>query len=316
MGLGSPSGRDEASAEEPNVGISPPWDLWRETPERQRALLARIADGGIDHLFVADHVSFKGGNGSDGLVHLAVLSGLEPRLDLVLGVFLLALRHPVVAARQIATLAEAAPGRLTVGVGVGGEDRSEFLACGVDPATRGRRTDAALSIIRPLLAGEAVSWDDDLFQLDRVRVRSGVREPVPIVVGGRADAALVRTARHGDGWLGAWCSADRFAAGVARVAELAPERAEPWLHGLQLWVGVGRDASEGRRHVAEGLEGFYKMPFAPFERYTPCGTAADIAAFVRPYVEAGATMLNLTPVGPNREAEIDTMAEVAALLRT
>ncbi len=297
------------------VGVSPPWDLWREPPERQQALLARIAEGGLDHLFVADHVSFKGGSGSDGLIHLAVLAGMEPRLELVLGVFLLALRHPVVAARQIATLAEAVPGRLTVGVGVGGEDRSEFLACGVDPATRGRRTDAALAIIRPLLAGEAVSWDDDLFQLDGVRVRSGVREAVPIVVGGRADAALMRTARHGDGWLGAWTSAERFAAGVARVAELAPDRTDPWRHGLQLWVGVGKDPDEGRRHVAEGLEGFYKMPFAPFERYTPCGTAADIAAFLVPYREAGATMLNLTPVGPSREVEIDTMAEVASLLR-
>jgi alkanesulfonate monooxygenase SsuD/methylene tetrahydromethanopterin reductase-like flavin-dependent oxidoreductase (luciferase family) len=297
------------------VGISPPWGLWQESVDRKRQLLSRIAEGGIDHLFVADHVSFKGGNGSDGIVNLAALSGLEPRLNLVLGVFLLALRHPVVAARQIATLAEAAPGRLTVGVGVGGEDRSEFTACGIDPVTRGRRTDAALAILRPLLAGQAVSWHDEFFQLNEVRVRSSAPSIVSILVGGRHERALVRAARLGDGWLGAWTSAERFAQGVAEVERLAPERAAPWLHGLQLWVGVGDTPSDGRQWVAEGLQSFYKMPFAPFERYTPCGTAADIAAFLRPYVTGGARMLNLTPVGPSREAEIDAMADVARLLR-
>jgi alkanesulfonate monooxygenase SsuD/methylene tetrahydromethanopterin reductase-like flavin-dependent oxidoreductase (luciferase family) len=58
-------------------------------------------------------VSFHDGSGIDGLVHLAAISGLEPRLGLHVGVYLLALRHPMIAARQIASLAEAAPGRRT-----------------------------------------------------------------------------------------------------------------------------------------------------------------------------------------------------------
>ncbi|MCY3650091.1 MAG: LLM class flavin-dependent oxidoreductase, partial [Acidimicrobiaceae bacterium] len=102
------------------VGVSVPWGLWNLPPDEQRRLLGRIADAGIDHVFTADHVSFRDGSGMDGLVTLAAVGGLEPRLDLLVGVYLLALRHPMVAARQIATLAEAAPGRLTIGVGVGG----------------------------------------------------------------------------------------------------------------------------------------------------------------------------------------------------
>ena len=101
------------------VGVSVPWGVWGLAPEEQRGLLGRIADAGIDHVFTADHVSFRDGSGMDGLVTLAALSGLEPRLGLEVGVYLLALRHPMVAARQIATLAEAAPGRFTVGIGVG-----------------------------------------------------------------------------------------------------------------------------------------------------------------------------------------------------
>ena len=102
------------------IGLSAPDDLGRFDPDAQRAALAAIADAGIDHVFTADHVSFIDGSGIDGPVRLAALGALEPRLGLHLGVMLLALRHPLVAARQIATLAEYAPGRVSSGVGVGG----------------------------------------------------------------------------------------------------------------------------------------------------------------------------------------------------
>ncbi|TFG95215.1 MAG: LLM class flavin-dependent oxidoreductase, partial [Myxococcales bacterium] len=107
--------------------------------ERRRELLARVAASGLDHVFVADHVSFHDGFGMDGLVQAATLLASEPALSVQVGVYLLALRHPVTVARQIATLCESAPGRLVLGVGVGGEDRHEIEICGVDPATRGRR---------------------------------------------------------------------------------------------------------------------------------------------------------------------------------
>jgi len=301
------------------VGINPPWGLFSEPPQGQRALLSSIADSGIDLVFLADHVSFRGGEGTDGIVALAAMSGVEPRLGLSLGVYLLALRHPVVAARQIATLAEAAPGRVTIGVGVGGEDRSEFEVCGVDPATRGRRTDAALQIVRRLLAGESVSWHDEFFDLREARILPTPEPPIPFVVGGRSKAALQRAGRLGDGWLAAWCSARRMAEGIQQVEEAAGDRQAPmpdsWSHGIQLWVGVGTDPAEGRRHVARGLNDFYKMPFEPFEPYTPAGTAADIAEFLAPYVEAGARTLHLAAVGESRSAEIETIAEVSRLLK-
>ena len=296
------------------VGVSVPWGLWSLPPDEQRRLLGRIADAGIDHVFTADHVSFRDGSGMDGLVTLAAVGGLEPRLDLQVGVYLLALRHPMVAARQIATLAEAAPGRLTVGIGVGGDDRHEVEVCDVDPSTRGRRTDAALEIVRALLEGRTVDGDGEFFGFRGGRIRPVPDPPVPMVVGGRSDAALERAGRLGDGWLVAWCSPRRFADGVARVEEIGAGRDVDWQHGLQLWLGVGASPEEGRLHVAETMERFYRMSFEPFERYTPCGTAADVAGFLQPYVDAGATALNLTPCGPDRTTEIETVAEVKRLL--
>ena len=296
------------------VGVSLPWGLWSLAPHQQRALMGRIADAGIDHVFTADHVSFRDGSGMDGLVTLAALSGLEPRLGLHVGVLLLALRHPMVAARQIATLAETAPGRLVVGVGAGGDDRHEVEVCDVDPATRGRRTDAALEIVRSLLAGETVDGDGEFFQFQGGRIRPVPEPAVPFLVGGRSDAALERAGRLSEGWLAAWCSPRRFTEGVTRVEAAGADRDVEWQHGLQLWLGVGASPEAGRQHVAAAMERFYRMSFEPFERYTPCGTAADIAAFLQPYVDAGATTLNLTPCGPDREAEFQSVADVKRLL--
>ncbi len=142
---------------------------------------------------------------------------------------------------------------------------------------------------------------------------------MPFIVGGRSHAALERAGRLGDGWLAAWCSARRLAQGIEHVQDVAARerrRLAPtaWQHGIQLWVGVGADPVEGRRHVADGMERFYKMPFEPVERYTPVGDADDIATFLAPYVDAGARTFNLAAVGPDRDAEIATIAEVRRLL--
>ena len=296
------------------IGISTPWDLPRLAPDEQRRRCAEIADAGIDFVFTADHVSFHDGSGIDALVRLAAIGGMEPRLDLHVGVLLLALRHPMVAARQIATFAEYAPGRLTVGVGVGGEDRHEFEVCEVDPATRGRRTDVAMALVRALLDGDTVDGDGEFFSFSDGVIRPTPRPRVPFVVGGRSDAALARAGRLGDGWLAAWCSARRFAEGIARVESMRDRPDGGWRHGLQLWVGIGSDRDEARSHIARRMSDFYKLDFAVFERYTPLGTAEQIVEFLAPYVDAGATTLNLAPCGPDRLTEYETLAEVKRLL--
>ncbi len=71
---------------------------------RRRELLGRVRSAGLDHVFMADHVSFFTGFGMDGLIQAATVAALEPDLGVHLGVYLLALRHPVPVARQIATL--------------------------------------------------------------------------------------------------------------------------------------------------------------------------------------------------------------------
>src|SRR5271155_4200818 len=191
------------------VGLRAPYDA----PGGAEALarFAALVDASsIDRVCVGDHVTFKGGRGFDGLVNATALAALSQRITVQTAVYLLPLRHPVPVARQVASLATLAPGRVNFGVGIGGEDPTELRACGIDPATRGRRMDEALTVLRPLLAGAEVSMSGDFFRLDRVRIRPAPAPPVPIVIGGGSDAALRRGARYGGGRGGVWGFPGRF----------------------------------------------------------------------------------------------------------
>ncbi len=279
----------------------------------RRVLLERAATSGLDHVFVADHVSFHVGIGMDGLIQAATALALEERLRVVVGVYLLALRHPVPVARQIASLCESAPGRLTLGVGVGGEDRHEVEICGVDPRTRGRRTNESLAALRGLLSGEPTSFDGEFFRFEDAWIRPAPEPPVPLLVGGRSDAAVRRAARLGDGWLGVWCSARRFGAVVEELAAEAGRAGRdepPRQHGLQVWTGFDADRDTARERLARAMQGFYQVPFERFERYSPYGTPAEVAGFLAPYVDAGCRLFNVMPVATSPEASIDAVAEV------
>jgi alkanesulfonate monooxygenase SsuD/methylene tetrahydromethanopterin reductase-like flavin-dependent oxidoreductase (luciferase family) len=294
-----------------------PSGLLEQGPETARAFLTRAEQEGIDHVCCGDHVSFAVGLGFDGLVQATALAMLHPRLPVYSGVYLLPLRHPVPVARQLADIARLAPGRLIFGVGIGGEDRHEVAICGVDPATRGLRMNECLAIVRQLLTGKAVTHHGTFFDLDDAVIAPAPAEPVPIIIGGRSDAAIRRAGRLGDGWLGIWNSPRRFAAAVEMAAQEAARmgRADPpRRHAMQVWCGLADSKRAARACLAPAMEAFYQLPFERFERYCPYGTAEDVAEFLAPYVAAGCTEFNLIPCSPDHDQAIAGSAAVQRVL--
>jgi alkanesulfonate monooxygenase SsuD/methylene tetrahydromethanopterin reductase-like flavin-dependent oxidoreductase (luciferase family) len=189
--------------------------------------------------------------------------------------------------------------------------------CGVDPASRGRRMDECLAVLRRLLAGERVSHHGEFFDLDDALVLPAPDPPIPVVVGGRSEAAVRRAARLGDGWLGIWVSAARFAKVAAAIDELAAEAGRgvvAWRHGMQVWCGFGGSPQQARALLAPAMEAFYRLPFERFERYSPYGTPEEVAAFLAGYVQAGCHSFNLIPCATGTAAAVDAVARVKALL--
>ena len=267
---------------------------------------------------VGDHVSFLRGEGADGLIQAAGSLSMSPGLSVYVAVYQLVLRHPVLVARQLADVAAMAPGKLVLGIGLGGEDRHEAEVCGVDPATRGRRTDESLIVLSGLMRGESVTFAGREIQVSDAVIRPTPATPVPITVGGRSDAALARAARAGDGWIGIWLSARRFAEAVQTVEELAASSGRDrtgWAHALNVWCGLDTKHEAAQRNVARGMQGAYGLPYDSFARWSPAGTPADVAEFLDPYVAAGCTTFNLIPCGEDSDETIAMAAEVRALLR-
>jgi alkanesulfonate monooxygenase SsuD/methylene tetrahydromethanopterin reductase-like flavin-dependent oxidoreductase (luciferase family) len=298
------------------VGLFPPVGQLTGGPQLP-AMLARAAGAGVDHLCVGDHVSFLVGAGSDGLITATSLLAAQGELPVYVGLYLLPLRHPVPVARQLATIALLAPGRLTLGVGIGGEDPHEIEICGVDPRTRGRRMDECLQILRSLADGTPVTFDGEFFSLKDALVVPAPSPPVPLIVGGRSDAAVSRAARLGDGWLGIWVSPRRYATvrdQITREAAQAGRDGHGFEHALNVWCGFAPTREAARELLATQMQAFYQMPFEPFERYSPYGTPEDVAEFLFPYIQAGCSAFNVIPCASDAESAIAAVAELRALL--
>jgi alkanesulfonate monooxygenase SsuD/methylene tetrahydromethanopterin reductase-like flavin-dependent oxidoreductase (luciferase family) len=233
------------------------------------------------------------------------------KLDVWIAVYQLALRHPLVVARQLASLSQVGAGRIVLGVGAGGDDRREVSNCGVDPTTRGQRLDECLEVLGMLASGEPVNHAGRFFTLDQARIDPPPRPRIAVVVGGNSDAAIHRTARFADGWLGIFLSARRYQETVGRVRDAAAvvDRKLDWF-GLQVWCGLDPRRGVGRELLSEKMERLYRLPYERFEHVAPAGSAQQVAAWLLPFVAAGASHITLLPAACDWEAGVDQAIEV------
>ena len=168
------------------------------------------------------------------------------------GVYLLALRHPGVVARQLATIALLAPGRFTFGVGVGGDDPASSSCAGSTLAHRGARTTEGCAACASSCRASEVDFRGRFFELHgAIRPAPAMPDPGsgrrPLGRGARTDGQL------GDGWLGLWVSPRRFAEAIGRIEAAAAQARRGgvrWQHALQLWAGFGASRARARQRLA------------------------------------------------------------------
>jgi probable F420-dependent oxidoreductase len=156
------------------------------------------------------------------LVTLAYLAGRVPAVRLGVSAYVMPYRHPVVTAKQVASLDALSGGRLVLAVGVGWL-REEFDALSVPFADRARRTEEYLAVCKALWTGGEAHFDGETVRLPPVR--TGPR-PVqvphpPLWIAGNSPGAVARAARIGDGWHAIDLAPDELAPAVRRLRERA-----------------------------------------------------------------------------------------------
>src|SRR5262249_53340990 len=114
-----------------------------------RDWLAAVERLPVDSVWQGGHLLPPGPTG-EAITRLALMTAWTERVRVGTSVLLLPLYHPVVVAKQLADLDSRSGGRVTVGVGGGGEFRAEFDAVGIPLAERGARTDEAIEVLRTL----------------------------------------------------------------------------------------------------------------------------------------------------------------------
>jgi probable F420-dependent oxidoreductase len=256
----------------------------------------------IASLWVGGHVASPNPS-PDAMVALAWLAARTERVRVGTAILLLPLYPPAIVAKQIADLDRASGGRITLGVGVGGEYPSEFEACGIPVAERGARTDAAIPLLRELWSAEPVSHDGRFLHFHDVRIHPPPRQgpSLPIVVAGRQPVAMRRAARLGDGWMPYLYSPRRYAESVATIRETAAAHrrdltAFEWV--AFVFVNIDGDGDRAREDAARFLGGTYnKGDFsAMIDRVAAAGTAEQVTATLQAFVDAGARHLVFTPM--------------------
>ncbi len=135
----------------------------------------------------------------DPWVTIGAMAAVTTRLRFVTNVYVLALRNPFLAAKAIATAAALSGDRVALGIGVGW-CREEFALAGQDFATRGKRTDEMIEVLRKLWTGDYVEHRGPFYPFDRVRMLPAPAAPIPLYGGGLSEPALRRAARL-DGWV-------------------------------------------------------------------------------------------------------------------
>ncbi|MFJ9816649.1 LLM class F420-dependent oxidoreductase [Streptomyces sp. NPDC101151] len=241
--------------------------------------IARAVDrAGFDYLAVCDHVAIPRRLAPamstvwyDPVATLAHLAAVTERVRLLSHVAVVGLRHPLLTAKQYATLDHLSGGRLVLGVGAG-HVREEFEVLQVDFERRGAVLDEAIDALRAALGPEEYpEHHGKLYDFADLGQRPRpAQERIPLWVGGSSPAAVRRAALKGDGWLPQGDPRDRLPGQIARLRRLREENGieapltvgaitEPLYVGDAGW-DVGRRTLTGApERIAESLREYRAM---------------------------------------------------------
>jgi probable F420-dependent oxidoreductase len=133
----------------------------------------------------------------------------------------LPIRPPALVAKQAGSLAALFDNRLGLGVGTSPWPE-DYELMGVPFAKRGKRMDECIEIIRGLTSGEYFEFHGEFYDIPKTKMTPAPNKPIPILIGGHAEAALKRAARC-DGWMHGGGDAEELDQLIKRIKQIRDE---------------------------------------------------------------------------------------------
>jgi probable F420-dependent oxidoreductase len=203
----------------------------------------------------------------------SMLGAVTTRLRFHTFVVKLPIRHPVLVAKQVASVAALTGDRFSLGIGLSPWPE-DFRLCGVPWEGRGKRMDEMIAILRGLLRGGFFRFEGECFEVESVKMCPTPARPVPILVGGHSEAALRRAAAFGDGWMHAGGDPGEMGRMIARLHELRREHGrekEPFeVHVISMDAysedGIRKLEDLGVTDVIVGFRKAYEPDRMPLEK--------------------------------------------------
>ncbi|GAA2681940.1 TIGR03619 family F420-dependent LLM class oxidoreductase [Streptomyces lunalinharesii] len=268
--------------------------------------VARAADrAGFAYVACCEHVAIPrrlaGPMGTvwyDPVATLSYLAAVTERVRLLSHVAVVGLRHPLLGAKQYATLDRLSGGRLILGVGAG-HVREEFEAVGADFARRGAVLDEAIDALKAALGAEEFpEFEGERFAFAGLgQAPRPVQVPRPPVwVGGSSPAAVRRAAVRGDGWLPQGDRREELPGQIAKVRRLRAE------------AGIAEPIEVGT--IAEPV--YVGEPGWDVGRRTLVGAPERIAASLREYAAMGVQQIQVRFRSRERAELVEQVAAFGA----
>jgi len=228
-----------------------------------------------DHMFAPEKIASRYPYSADGnppftsatpwpdpFVTASAILATTTRLQVSTGVYILPLRNPFEVAKATGTLALLSGGRFALGAGLGWM-QEEFALCGHDFASRGRRFDEMVAVMRSLWRGGMVEHHGAFYDFPRLEMSPPAPAAVPVYVGGGSDVALRRAGRLGDGWIGAGNAPEQLPAILEAIGKARREHGREKLpFETIVALTVPPDAEVVRRAEDLGVSGIVSWPLS------------------------------------------------------
>jgi len=149
-------------------------------------------------------------------VVVPAMAAVTSKIRFTTSVMKLAIRQPVIVAKQLSSVAFLSNNRFVFGVGISPWP-DDFAACQIPWEKRGKRMDEMMDIVRGLLTGEYFSYEGEIFQIESMQITPAPSKPVPMLIGGHSKPALRRAALRADGFIHAGGTFDELKALVDEI---------------------------------------------------------------------------------------------------